>query len=86
MWRDPGKQRNAATQLLQYVAPTENKFAQIYAYDPKHTSYKTSDEHIYLNMDHEMHIGTKLDYPFFQRSRLLQASEIQLLKNQCDQE
>ena len=86
MWKDLGKERNAATQLSQYVAPTENKFAQIYAYDQKHTSYKTGDEHMYLNMDHEMHMGTKFDYLFFQRSRLLQASEIQLLKNECDQE
>ena len=33
-----------------------------------------------------MHLGTKLDYLFFQSSRLVQASEIQLLKNQCEQE
>ena len=41
---------------------------------------------MYLNMEYEMHMGTKLDYLFFQSSRLLQASEIQLLKNQCEQE
>ena len=41
---------------------------------------------MYLNMDYEMHMGTKFDYLFFQSSRLLQASEIQLLKNQCEQE
>ena len=41
---------------------------------------------MYLNMDYEMRMGTKLDYLFFQCSRLLQASEIQLLKNQCEQE
>ena len=82
-----GKERNGTTQLLQYIAPTENNgFAQLYAYDPKYTSHKTSDEEMYLNMDDEMHIGTKLDYLFFQSSRLLQASEIQLLKNQCEQE
>ena len=33
-----------------------------------------------------MNMGTKLDYLFFQSSRLLQASEIQLLKNQCYRE
>ena len=71
------KERNGATQLLQYIPPTEgNGFAQLLAYDPKHTSHKTSDEDIYLNMDYEMHMGTKLDYLFFQSSRLLQASEI----------
>ena len=41
---------------------------------------------MYLNMDYGMHMGTKLDYLFFQSSRLLQASEIQLWKNQCEQE
>ena len=85
--RNLGKERNGATQLLQYIAPTENNgFAQLYAYDPKHTSHKTSCENMYLNMDYEMHMGTKLDYLFFQISRLLQVFEIQLLKNQCGQE
>ena len=85
--RNHGKERNGATQLLQYIAPTEkNGFAQLYAYDPKHTSHKISNEDMYLNMDYEMHFGTKLDYLLFQSSRLLQASEIQLLKNQCEPE
>ena len=80
------KERNGATQLSQFIPPTENNgFARLDAYDPKHTSHKTSDEDMYLNMDYEMHLGTKLDYLFFQSSRLLQASEIQLLKNQCEQ-
>ena len=85
--RNLGKERNGATQLLQYIPPTaNNRLAQLYAQDPKHTSHKTSDEDMYLNMDYEMHMGTKLDYLFFQSSRLLQASEIQLLKNRCEQE
>ena len=33
-----------------------------------------------------MHLGTKIEYLFFQRSRLLQATEIKLLQNQCEQE
>ena len=81
------KERNGATQLLQYIAPTESDgFVPLFVYDPKHTSHKTSDEDMYLNMNYEMHMGTKLDYPFFQSSRLHQASEIQLLKNQPAQE
>ena len=36
-------------------------------------------------MDYGMHVGTKIDYLFFQSSRLLQATEIQLLQNQCEQ-
>ena len=41
---------------------------------------------MYLNMDYEIHLGTKLDYFFFHTSRLFQASGMQLLKNQCEQE
>ena len=33
-----------------------------------------------------MHLGTKIDYLFFQSSRLLQSTETQLLQNQCEQE
>ena len=52
--RNLGKERNGATQIFQYIAPTGNKgFAQLFAYDPKHTSHKTSDENMYLNMDYE---------------------------------
>ena len=85
--RNLNKERNGATQFLQYIPPTENNgSAQLYVYDPKHTSYKTSDEDMYLNMDYELHMGTKLDYLFFQSSQLLQTSEIQHLKNQCEQQ
>ena len=80
--RHLGKERNGATQRLQYIPPTENNgFAQLYDYDPEHKSHKTCDEDMYLNMDYEMHMGTKLDYLFFQSSRILQASEIQLREN-----
>ena len=85
--RNLGEERSGATQILQYMVPTENNgFAQLHAYDPKHTSDKTSDEDAYLNMDYEMHIGTKLDYLFFQTSLLLPPSERQLLKTHCEQE
>ena len=85
--RKLGKEWDGATQLLESVAPTENNaFAKPYAYEPKHTFHKTSDENMYLNMDYEMHMGTKLEYLLFQSSRLLHDSEIQLVKNQCEQE
>ena len=48
--------------------------------------HKTIDEDMYLNMDYETHMRTKLDYLFSQSSRLLQTSERQLLKNQCEQQ
>ena len=63
--RNLGKEQNGATQLLQYTAPTENnEYAQRYVYGPKHTCQNTSDEDMFLNMDYEMHMGTKLDYRF----------------------
>ena len=75
--RNLGEERNGATQLLQYIAPTEdNGFAQLYAYSSKHTSHYTSDEDINLNMEYEMHMGTKLNYLFFQSSQLLQNYKI----------
>ena len=85
--RNVDRERNGATQLLQYIAATyNNEFAQLYAYVPKHTPHKTSDEDINMNMEYEMHIGTIFDYIFFQSSLLLHASEIQLSKNPCEQE
>ena len=48
---------------------------------------KPADPYIntWLNMDYELQQGTKLDYLFFESSRALQASELNLLKNQCEQ-
>ena len=40
----------------------------------------------WLNKDYEVQQGTKLDYLFFENSRAVQASELNLLKNQCEQE
>ena len=40
----------------------------------------------YLNMDYELHQGTKLEYFFFESTRLLGASEVQLLKAHCERE
>ena len=39
-----------------------------------------------LNLDYELHVGTKVDYLLYESSRSMQASELQLLKNQCEQE
>ena len=67
----------------------KNDFGQLYAHNPQLEGtqlQKANDPNSYLNMDYEMHLGTKIDYLFFQSSRLLQATEIQLLQNQCEQE
>ena len=88
--RNLGREKNGATKILQYLGPKQKSdFGQLYAHNPTlvGTRYSnTDDPNNYLNMDYEMHLGTKTNYLFFQSSRLLQATEIQLLQNQCEQE
>ena len=88
--RNLGREKNGATNILQYLGPKQKSdFGQLYAHNPTlvGTRYSnTDDPNNYLNMGYEMHLGTKTDYLFFQSSRLLQATEIQLLQKQCEQE
>ena len=72
--------------LLQYQNNAFlSKPGNLYVYSPQP---KPADPYIntWLNMDYEPQQGTKLDYFFFVSSRALQASELNLLKNQCEQE
>ena len=72
-------------QLLQYQNNAFSKPGNLYVYS---LQPKPADPYIntLLNMDYELQQGTKLDYLFFQSSRALQASELNLLKNPCEQE
>ena len=72
--------------LLQYQNNAFfSKPGNLYVYSPQP---KPADPYIntWLNMDYELQQGTKLDYLFFESSRALQASELNLLKIQCEQE
>ena len=72
--------------LLQYQNNALfSKPGNLYVYSPQP---KPADPYIntWLNMDYELQQGTKLDSLFFESSRALQASELNLLKNQCEQE
>ena len=62
-----------------------SKPGNLYVYSPQPNP---ADPYIntWLNMDYELQQDTKLDYLFFESSRALQASEPNLLKNQCEQE
>ena len=84
------RDQNGAAKILQYLGPKEKgDFGQLYAYNPKlegTQKLETKDSDNYLNIDYEMHFGTKIDYLFFQSSRSLQPTEIQLLQNQFEQE
>ena len=88
--RNLGRDQNGATKILQFLGPEEKSdFGQLYAHNPKlegTQKSQTVDLDNYLNIDYEMHRGTKFDYLFFQSSRRLQATEIQLFQNQCEQE
>ena len=72
--------------LLQYQNKAFfSKPGHLYVFSPQP---KQADPYIntWLNMDYELQQGTKLDYFFFESSRALQASELNLSKNQCEQE
>ena len=73
--RNLGREKNEATKILQYLGPrTKNDFGQLYAHNPQLEGtqlQQADDPKSYLNMDYEMHIETKIDYLFFQSSRLL---------------
>ena len=72
--RNLGREKNGATKVLQYLGPrAKNDFGQLYAHNPQleGTQLEQADNpNSYLNMDYEMHLGTKIDYLFFQSSRL----------------
>ena len=72
--------------LLQYQNNAFfSKPGNLYVYSPQP---KPADAYIntWLNKDYELQQGTNLDYLFFESSRALQASQLNLLKNQCEQE
>ena len=67
--RNLGREKNGATKILQYLGPrAKNDFGQPYARNLQlgGTQLQQSDDpNSYLNMDYEMHLGTKIDYLFF---------------------
>ena len=71
--RNLGREKNGATKILQFLGPKQKSdFGQLYAHNSTlvGTRYSnTDDPNNYLNMDYEMHLGTKTDYLFFQSSR-----------------
>ena len=84
------KKRRKLNELGPHLSQYQNnaflsKPGNLYVSSPQ---TKPADPYIntWLNMDYELQQGTKLDYLFFESSRALQASELNLLKNQCEQE
>ena len=70
--------------ILQYQSNAFfSKPGNLYVYSPQP---KPADPYIntWLNMEYKPQQRTKLDHLFFENSRAIQASELNLLKNQCE--
>ena len=79
---------SGGTQLLQNYQPSVSSNGRVFVHKPEspHTDNLNPETSHYLNPDYEFHQGTKLDYLFFANSKMLEGSEIQLLKNLCERE
>ena len=79
---------SGGTQHLQYYQPSVSSDRKLFVHKPEspYTVNPNPETPHYLNLDYELHQGIKLDYLFFESSRMLEGSEIQLLKNLCEQE
>ena len=68
--RNLDRQKNGATKLLQYLGPREKRdFDQLHApyTQLEGTQFRQEEKpDSYLNINYEMHLGTKIDYLFFQ--------------------
>ena len=78
---------SGGTQHLPYYQPSVSSDGRVFVRKPEspHTDDSNPGTLHYLNLDYELHQGTKLDYFFFQSSKMFQGSEIQLLKNLFEQ-
>ena len=79
---------SGGTQHLQYYQPSVSSDGRIIVHETEspHTDNPNPKTPHYLNLDYELHQGTKLDYLFLESSEMLEGSQIQLLKNLCEQE
>ena len=77
-----------ATQHLQYYQPSVSSDGRLFVHKPEspHSDNPNPETPHYLNLDYELHQGTKLEYLFFESSKVLEGSEIQLLKYLCERE
>ena len=78
---------SGGTQHLQNYQPSVSSDGKLFVHKPEslHTDNPNPETPHYLNLDYELHHGTKLVYLFFESSKMLEGSEIQFLKNLCEQ-
>ena len=79
---------SGGTQHLKYYQPSVLFDDRLFVHKPESPYTDNLNPEIlhYLNLDYELHQGTKLGYLFFESSKMLEGSEIQLLKNLFKQE
>ena len=72
---------SGGTQQLQYSQLSVSSVGRLFVHESEspHTDNPNSETDHYLNLIYELHQGTKLDYLFFESSKMLEGSEIQLL-------
>ena len=83
-----GMGSSGGTQHQQHYQSSVSSDGRLFLHKPEspHTDIPNPETPHYLNLEYELHHGTKLDYLFFERSNMLEGSGIQLLKNLCEQE
>ena len=79
---------SGGTQHLHYYYHSVSSDGRLLEHKPEspHSKNPNPRKPHYLNLDYELHQGTKLDYLFIESSKRLEGFEIQLLKNLCEQE
>ena len=79
---------SGGTQHLQYYQRSVSSDCRLFVHKPEspHTDNPQQETPHYLNLDCKLHQSTKLDYLFFDSSKMLEGSKIQLLENLCKQE
>ena len=78
---------SGGTQELKNYQPSASFGGRLFVHKPEspHTDNPNPETPHYLNLGYELHQGTKLDYLLLESSKMLEGSEIQLLKNLCEQ-
>ena len=71
---------SGGTQHLQYYQPSVSSGGRLFVHKPEspHMDNPNSETPHYLNLDYELHQGTKLVHLFFESSKMLEGSEIQI--------
>ena len=82
---DPQEEHNT---YLQYYKSSVSSDGRLFVdqLEPPHTDNPKPETPHYIDLEYELHQGTKPYDLFFESPKMLEGSEIQVLKNLCEQE